>query len=67
MKWIFIDVDSNIVKDFFRFVEEDIREFIIGVYQLKMVKFYVVEYFIDDGMFEILVSNDVFNIVCVKI
>lgn len=67
MKWTSIDADSNIVKDFPRLAEEDIRELTIGVYQLKTAKSYAAEHLTDDGMFEILVSNDVPNIVCAKI
>lgn len=67
MKWTSIDADSNIVKDFPRLAEEDIRELTIGVYQLKTAKSYAAEHLTDDGMFEILVSNHVPNIVCAKI
>lgn len=43
MKSTSIDADSNIVKDFPRLAEEDIRELTIGVYQLKTAKSYAAE------------------------
>lgn len=69
MKQTSIDADSNIVKDFPRLAEEDIRELTIGVYQLNAALYqsYAAEHLTDGVMFENLVSNDVPNIVCAKI
>lgn len=67
MKWISMDADDSTKHDFPRLQEEDMRNLTIGVYQLKTAKSYTAEHLTDDGLFEILLSNEIPNVVCAKI
>lgn len=53
------------ILDFFFFFEEEFFNLIVGVYQLKFVKSYIVEYKNDDGDYNIMVNNDIFDVLCV--
>lgn len=67
MKWTSIDADSSTINDFPRLTEGEIRNLTIGVYQMKTAKSYAAEHLTDEGLFEILVSDDIPNIVSAKI
>ena len=62
-RWTTIDADANTVSDFPSLSEGQIRDLTISVYQLKSAKSYAAEHLADDGLFQILVSTDIPNIV----
>ncbi|XP_062568569.1 uncharacterized protein LOC134230745 [Saccostrea cucullata] len=54
--WRKIDDEENTITDFPKYTEEEIRELTLGVYQIKLAKFYTQEHVNQDG-FEIWVDQ----------
>ena len=67
MKWISLDAADECTLQFPKLTEDEIRNMTIGVYQLKTAKSYSSEHFTTDGLFEVLISDEIPDIVCVKI
>ncbi|XP_056019713.1 uncharacterized protein LOC125672361 [Ostrea edulis] len=67
MKWVKLDAASDDNMPFQKLSEEEIRDLTIGVYQLKTAKSYSAEHFTEQGLFEVLVSDGISNIISAKI
>ena len=67
MKWNSLDAADECTLQFPKLTEDEIRNLTIGVYQLKTAKSYSSEHFTSDGLFEVLISDEIPDIVCAKI
>jgi hypothetical protein len=64
--WTKIDDNENLIHDFPRYSEEEIRELTLGVYQVKLAKHYTQEHMTEDG-YEIWVDPQETGLLAAKI
>ncbi|XP_033729800.1 uncharacterized protein LOC117318996 [Pecten maximus] len=64
--WVKLDA-SDVVPQFPKLSEEDVRNITFGVYQLKLTQSYTQEHLTDDGDYIIMANGDISNIVRVQI
>lgn len=59
--------EPGILQDFPIFNEEELRNFTLGVYQLKLAKSYTAEHITDDGNYQIMVNGDLDGLLRVRL